>query len=405
MGILAEFSGPESLKAVAAELRQAGYARFEAYSPYPVHGLYEATGRRRTLLPWLVMLGGTAGCLAAILLQWWTNAVDYPYIISGKPPFSLPANVPIAFELLILFGALAAFGGVMVLCNLPEPYHPLFGCAEFRRASADAFFLSIDAADPLFDLKGTADLLRALGAASAEPYSRPQTERRVPGYVKATIALLLAAALAPPAYIAQVRFSRKSSPRLHLVLDMDFQPKYLPQQHSPLFADGRAMRPPVAGTIAAGAAIDDAHLLRGETGGQPAELFPMPVTMELMERGRREYDIFCATCHGLTGDGDGATSQVVVLEREEPKWIRPLSLHLPTVRSQPAGQLYQTIADGVRTMPSYASQIPVEDRWAIILYIRALQRSREGTLNDVPEELRKQLESIHDDATSYDDQN
>jgi len=393
VGILARYDGPEALKTAAAGLRAEGYARYEAYSPYPIHGLYEVMGRKRTVLPRLVLAGGIAGCLGALLLQWWTNAVDYPYLISGKPLFSLPANIPITFELIILLGALAAFGGALVFCNLPELYHPLFGCAKFRQSTTDAFFLAVEAADPKFDETGTADLLRSLGAGSAEIYRRPRTRRDIPGAVKATAVLLAAVALLPPLWIANIRYARKSSPRIHMILDMDFQPKYLPQQYSPLFEDTRDMRPPVAGAVAVDAPIDNAHLIRGEVDGKPADTFPMPVTLELIDRGRQRYGIFCATCHGLAGDGDGIASQLA-FEREEPKWVRPLSLHNASVLGQPVGQLFKTITEGIRTMPGYRAQVPVEDRWAILLYVRALQRSRNATMQDVPEELRKHLKPV-----------
>jgi mono/diheme cytochrome c family protein len=392
-GILAEFDGPDALKAAAAGLRAAGYARYEAYSPYPVHGLSSVMGGNRSILPWLVLAGGLAGCLGALLLQWWTNAVDYPYWISGKPVFSLPANIPVTFELIILFGALAAFGGVMALCNLPELYHPLFQCAEFRRVTTDAFFLSVEAADPRFDASATAELLRSLGAKGTEVYRQSADAPGVPGVLKAAVALVAALALLPPLWILQVRHTRKALPRIHPILDMDFQPKYLPQQFSPLFADTRDMRPPVAGTVAVDQRIDEAHLLRGQVDGRPASDFPMPVSMEIMQRGRQRYGIFCATCHGLAGDGDGITSQVA-FKREEPKWVKPRSLHEAAVVGQSAGQLFQTITGGVRTMPSYRVQIPIEDRWAITLYVRALQRSRDATINDVPKELRQHLKQV-----------
>lgn len=392
-GVLAEFAGPRELKAAAAELRAQDYTRLEAFSPYPVHGLHSAMGRKQSLLPWLVLVGGFTGCAVGLLLQWWTNAVDYPLLISGKPLFSLPANIPITFELIILFGALAAFGGAIVFCNLPRLHHPLFACDEFRRVTTDAFFLAVDAADPKFDAAATADLLRSLGARSAEVYRRSSLPPAIPGWIKGAVALLAVVALMPPLWILQVRYMRKPSPRVHLILDMDFQPKYQAQQSSPLFADGRAMRPPVAGAVPVDARVDDAHLLRGELNGKPADTFPMPVSSKMMQRGQERYGIFCATCHGLGGDGDGLTSQRA-FQREEPKWVKPLSLHDAPVVKQPVGQLYKTITDGVRTMPSYRSQIPVEDRWAIVAYVRALQRSRNASLQDVPEELRKHLEPL-----------
>ena len=113
-----------------------------------------------------------------------------------------------------------------------------------------------------------------------------------------------------------------------------------------------------------------------------------------MQRGRERYEIFCATCHGLAGDGDGITSELA-FEREEPTWVPPLSVHNPTVRQQPVGQIFKTISEGIRTMPGYRSQIPVEDRWAIVLYVRALQRSRHATIDDVSDpDKRAELEKL-----------
>lgn len=392
-GILAEFEGPKALVAAAAAVREAGYARIEAYSPLPVHGIEVALGRRRTRLPWLVLLGGFAGLAGALLLQWWTNAIDYPFIISGKPLFGLPAAIPITFELIILFAALAAFGGGLALSGLPELFHPLFACEPFRRVTTDAFFLSIEATDPKFDANATAELLGSLGGRDPEIYYWPETTGKLPAIIPGAIVVALALALLPPLWIAKIRVTKSAIPRVHLVKDMDFQPKYLPQQASPMFADGRAMRPPVAGTVAVDQVVDNTHLLLGEVAGEPATTFPMRVTEQLMQRGRQRYDIYCATCHGLAGDGDGMVSQLA-FEREEPKWVRPLALHGLAVRDQKVGELFQTISNGARTMPGYGSQIPVEDRWAIVLYIKALQRSRHATMEDVPEQRRQHLEPI-----------
>lgn len=391
-GLLAEFDEPQALKAAAAGLRAAGYARYDAFTPYPIHGLHAATGRKQSRLPWLVLGGGIAGCAAALLLQWWTNAVDYPYWISGKPLFSLPANIPIAFEMIILFGALAAFGGAIVFCNLPQWHDPLFQTETFRRVTNDGFLLAVDAADPRFDQAATAELLRSLGARSTEVYRRCGTPASIPWMLKGSLLLAALLALLPPLAVATVRYSRKASPRIHLIQDMDFQPKYLPQQGSPLFDDGRAMRPPVAGTVPVDARLADPHFLLGEVQGKPAGTFPVPVSSKMMERGQERFGIYCATCHGLAGDGDGITSQTA-FDRQEPKWIRPASLHDARLVKQSVGELFKTITDGVRTMPSTRAQIPVEDRWAIILYVRALQRSRNATMSDVPEEMRKYLKA------------
>jgi hypothetical protein len=163
-GLLAEFDTPGALVRAAARVRDAGYRRWDCHSPFPVHGLDRAMGLCDTRVPWLVLGAGIAGAAAAILMQWWMNARDYPLIVSGKPLFSLPAEIPIAFELTVLFAALAAFAGLFAFTGLPRFYHPTFRNAEFRRVTADRFFIAVEADDALFDVERTAALLRELGA-------------------------------------------------------------------------------------------------------------------------------------------------------------------------------------------------------------------------------------------------
>ena len=162
-GLLAEFETVEALLAAAAHVRDAGFTRFDVYSPIPIHGLDEAMGIRSTRLPWVVLAGGTTGAAAALLLQWWTNAVNYPFVISAKPLFGLPANIPVTFELTVLFAAIGAFVGMLVGNRLPELYHPLFKVPRFRRVTTDTFFIGIEAADPRFDLDETRTMLEAVG--------------------------------------------------------------------------------------------------------------------------------------------------------------------------------------------------------------------------------------------------
>ena len=125
-------------------------------------------GVKSTKLPWLVLFGAATGSGLGLLLQWWTNAVDYPLIISGKPLFSLPANIPVIFETTVLFGALSAFIGMLAFNQLPQLYHPVFKSERFKRASSDRFFVSIEAADPKFDPDATRKLLESLGSSAVE---------------------------------------------------------------------------------------------------------------------------------------------------------------------------------------------------------------------------------------------
>ena len=194
--------------------------------------------------------------------------------------------------------------------------------------------------------------------------------------------ILITAAAVPPALIAQARAVHSSKPRIHFVQDMDNQPRYEAQHANPLFADGRAMRPPVAGAVARGQLGADDHFERGIVADQWAVNFParVPVTMELMQRGRERFGIYCQPCHGAAGYGDGMVNvramELLNLGTNGTVWVQPKSIHDDDVREQPVGQIFNNITNGVRTMPPYGPQIPVADRWAIVAYVRALQRSQ-----------------------------
>jgi ActD protein len=167
-GMLAEFESPQALAQAAERVREAGYTRWDCYSPFPVHGLERAMGLKDTRLPWIVLGGGVVGAVGALLLQWWTNGVDYPFVIGGKPYFGVPAAIPITFELTILVSAITAFLCMFAFNRLPQLYHPTFRSERFRRATNDRFFLAIEAADPRFELERTEALLRGAGSTHLE---------------------------------------------------------------------------------------------------------------------------------------------------------------------------------------------------------------------------------------------
>lgn len=167
-GIFVEFEDVNDLRSAAEKVRDAGYTKWDCHSPFPIHGMDGAMGIKPTILPWLVLGAGITGAIVATVMQWWMNAVDYPTIISGKPFFSLPANIPVIFELTILFSALTTVGGLFLLNGLPLHYHPLFSSERFARATDDRFFLVIEACDPKFNLDQTRQLLESFGGAAVE---------------------------------------------------------------------------------------------------------------------------------------------------------------------------------------------------------------------------------------------
>jgi mono/diheme cytochrome c family protein len=205
------------------------------------------------------------------------------------------------------------------------------------------------------------------------------------------LTLLATAALIPLACVARARVVHSPLPRLHLVPDMDNQGRFEAQQENPLFADRRAMRPPVAGTVARGELAEDERYHRGLDRGEYVRELPVPLTGAVLRRGQERYGIFCAPCHGLAGYGDGIVA-VRAEERQQGLWVPPASLHEEPALSRRAGHLYNTITHGIRKMPAYGAQIDVADRWAIVAYLRALQRSQHASLADVPPELTAAVE-------------
>jgi hypothetical protein len=163
-GLLAEFETPEALLAAARAARAAGYRHVEAYSPFPIEDLAETLHPQSTHVPLIVLVGGLLGGLSGYALQYWVSAIAYPITVAGRPFNSIPAFVPVTFEMTILGAALFGFVAVLVANGLPQPYHPVFNVPAFVRASRDRFFLCIEASDPRFLAIETRAFLTQLGA-------------------------------------------------------------------------------------------------------------------------------------------------------------------------------------------------------------------------------------------------
>lgn len=164
-GAIARFDDPAALVRAARRLREAGFRRVDAHSPFPIHGIDEALGLGRSKLPWIVLLGGLIGGGSGYLMQWYLSAVEYPLIVYGKPYNSVEAWVPITFELTILLAAFGAVFGMFAMNGLPKLYHPAFANESFNRVTDDGFFVTVEASDPMFDAAGTPGFLRELGGA------------------------------------------------------------------------------------------------------------------------------------------------------------------------------------------------------------------------------------------------
>lgn len=168
VGLLAEFEAVDDVFAAAGAVRKAGYRRWDVHSPFPIHGIDDVMAIRPTRLPWLVLAGGLFGLAGGMWLQWFCNAHDYPILISGKPFWSLPANIPVIFECTVLCAAITAVFGMFALNRLPMLYNPLFKSERFRRVTNDRFFIVVDASDQEFDEVRTTELLKEFGAVAVE---------------------------------------------------------------------------------------------------------------------------------------------------------------------------------------------------------------------------------------------
>ena len=166
--------------------------------------------------------------------------------------------------------------------------------------------------------------------------------------------------------------------------DMHDAPRYDPLERSAFFRDGQASRPLVANTVARGHLREDRHLYEGIVDGKPADTFPMPVTAAVMDRGRERFDVFCAPCHGRTGEGNG-----MIVQRG---FRQPPSYHEERLRNAPVGYFFDVMTHGFGAMQDYSAQLPAADRWAVAAYVRALQLSQRAAVADVPADRRADLD-------------
>ena len=161
-GLMAEFPDPASVVAAARRVREAGYRKVDAFSPYPIEELSEALEFHKSKLPLLVLIGGGAGLAGGYGLQYWSSVIEYPLNIGGRPFHSWVSFIPVTFETTILFAAFGAVFGMLALNGLPMPYHPVFNAPRFALASRDRFFLCIEATDPKFERYATEKFLASL---------------------------------------------------------------------------------------------------------------------------------------------------------------------------------------------------------------------------------------------------
>jgi mono/diheme cytochrome c family protein len=214
----------------------------------------------------------------------------------------------------------------------------------------------------------------------------------------------------PLSLAARGRSAKVGEPRIALLQDMAIQPKLREQQTNPIYADHRAMRPRVAGTVPRGDLEEDDHYYRGfqivhdDATGQNKAVFykgfpeRVKLTDALLARGQQRFNIYCSACHGADGYGHGPVNERALQLQDQSiydtQWAQAASLHAANIVGNEDGNIFNTITNGVRNMPPYGNQIPVEDRWAIVAYVRALEFSQNAPKSVLTEEELKEVETL-----------
>lgn len=162
-GIVAEFANPAELMHAAQKAKAAGYKKFETWSPFPIHGMDDAMGLSGSKVPWIALAGGLTGMTIGLTLQWWSGSIAYPLVIGGKQLFSWEFALPVTFELSILLASFGTVFGMFGLNKLPRPHHPLDNVPAFKGVTDDKFFMTIETADPMFDLNRAQAFLEEIG--------------------------------------------------------------------------------------------------------------------------------------------------------------------------------------------------------------------------------------------------
>jgi hypothetical protein len=331
IGVAAEYASSAALLAAIAALRARGYVRLDTYTPTEIDGLDEHLAIPRSRIPLVALLAGGLGVAAGYLVQWYCNSVNYPLDVGGRPIHSAPAFVPITFETMILFAAVATTVALFAACRLPEVWNPLFEIDGFERATIDRYWLGVDERDAQFELGRTRQHLSAT-APLRDVDVRAAGVQRGGAARRAALGVVLQAAW-PSAGCERGQQPAVAFERMWVQRRAD------PYAPSSLFADGMAMRQPPAGAVPQSALRDPAAAAPGAP--SRAQLRPPPTL--LGERGRN-----------LT-----------------------------------AAQFLSVVSDGYGLMPSYAGALSVDDRWAVWAYVQVLQLRDGVALASLPADLQQ----------------
>ncbi|MDQ3019847.1 MAG: DUF3341 domain-containing protein [Bacteroidota bacterium] len=373
-GLAALYNTPNEIIEAAATVAGKGYEKFDVYTPYPLHGMDDAMGMGRPKVGYVSFALGITGTCLALLMIGWMSGINYQNIVGGKPFFALPSAIPITFETTVLLTGIATVLGMLILFNkLPKINSPLNDTDFMRNVSSDKYGIVIRSDDDKFSDADVKNLYLSTGAYDVQNiyYRESNLTKKTPIFEKKFIGAIIATGIitAVVTYFT-VNFV------LYDVVPFDWmwkQARIDSQSPSNFFPNKSGMRNPVNGTVARG-------FLPYEYKGMPDSSVkllanPLAVSKKVLERGQERFNIYCSPCHGYFGEGDG---------RLKGLFPKPPTFHSVKVNDWSDGNIYHVITNGQNVMPSYAEQVSRDDRWAIIHYIRALQKAKNATDQEMP---------------------
>jgi mono/diheme cytochrome c family protein len=370
--ITALFDSPDDIIHAAEKVAEKGYKKFDVNTPYPVHGMDGAMKLSNSKLGYVALVVGLTGAITAILLTYWISAVDYPLVIGGKPFFSFPAYIPVIFEVTVLSASvLTVLAMFFFFFKMPNNSHPLHDTNYMRSVSSDRYGISIEAKDEKFDEHEVKNLFQELGAKDITPIyydleeftAKPKVlEPKFLGFLALTVVIISGATYF---FLNKILYMEPFS-------WMAEQDKVIVQSAGVAFGDTTGMRMPVEGTVARGS-LPYQYVDKPEVAGENM-VNPLLPSEENLSLGEDKYLTFCSPCHGDYAEGDS---------RLRGQFPSPPTLHSEKVRSWSDGRMYHVITQGQNVMPGYDKQMTRQERWAVVLYVRALQRSLNAKESDL----------------------
>lgn len=362
--VAATFDDVNKLMNAVHKVNEVGYKQYDVHSPYPIHGLPQAMKLKPSKLGFVTLIFGISGAIFAFLFMYWVNVIDYPLVVGGKPFYQLPAYIPVMFEVTVLSASVFTIVWMLfIMFKFPNLSHPLLDTEYMKKVSVDRYGISIQSKDDLFDLNKVKEFFKEIGAEEIfEIYYKVDELKDKPKIFDKKFISFSALTFIIVSGITYFVLN-------HLLFMPPFdwmheQFRVDPQTTTTVFNDNFGMRNPVEGSVARG-------FIPYPFKGKPAEaekflINPLIPSKEVLELGKQKYLTFCSPCHGDFGMGDS---------RLRGQFPNPPTLHSDKLRNMRDGGIYHIIVEGQNVMPGYASQVNEEERWAIVHYIRVLQRS------------------------------